>query len=110
MAVTVSNVSGTLPFVRGERTDSLVLGTCSITPDVSYPTGGEALVASAIDSNLNELIGVICLSVSGTNTNDVYYCAYDSTNGLLLMFDEAGECPNTTDNSDAVLFCMYIAR
>jgi hypothetical protein len=110
MALTVSGVSGTLPFVRGERTDSLVFGTCSITPDSSYPTGGEALAASAIDSNLNELIGVFCLSVSGTNTNKVYYCAYDTTNGKLLLFDEAGESPNTTDNSSAVLFCMYVGR
>lgn len=105
--ITVAGATGALPFVRGERTDGLIIGMVDFTLDNSYPTGGEAIVASEIDSSLKKIIGVICLGVSGTNAAKAYYVAFDQTNGKLLVFDEAGETANTSDHSDVVLHCMY---
>ena len=108
--ITVAGATGPLPFVRGERTDGLVIGFVDFTLDSSYPTGGEAIVASEIDANLQSIMGVICIGVSGTNATKAYYVSFDQTNGKLLVFDEAGETGDTADHSDVVLHCLYIGH
>ena len=110
-AGTISKSSGRLPFVRGEAPAGLIIGFVEITGPSSYTTGGDALAAiTEIDANLKVLDGLIQVGYSGTNAQDAYLIAYEKDNMKILFFDEAGECPTTTDIDDVTFICLYVGR
>jgi hypothetical protein len=91
-----------------------VLGTklvaAQITFDSSYPTGGEALVAS--DLGLDEILAVFA-------EGGPYVVKYDKANGKLMAYwadYDAGadgaliQVANTTDLSAAVVWVLVLGR
>ena len=88
MAATVSG-ERKLQFFRGDWDGGPVVGIVDITGDASYPTGGYALAASDIDSNLNEILGLSLIMVKD-GAAATFGAVYDKENGKLILIDEAG--------------------
>lgn len=77
----------------------------TVTFDSSYPTGGEAVVAT--DFGLTSLFTIIPLSDNGTNV-----IAFDKTNSKLLAYVRTTgvEVANATDLSASVTHLMVIGN
>lgn len=110
MALTVGSLYSVNAAVGSPQKQTLAskLVAAQITFDSSYPTGGEALVAS--DFGLTEILAVICLPSGG------YVGEFDEANGKLKTFwvdttvDGAplAEVADTTDLSAVVMWCIAI--
>ena len=85
-----------------------VTGTVLITFDSSYPTGGEAITAAAIDANYDTIEALWPVGVyDGAATAHLF--VWDQQNGKIIAYDVTAEIGNTTDLSGVIVRFNYIA-
>ena len=94
-------------MARGED-DGIRIGLTQVTLDSSYPTNGEAIAASDIDSGLHNILGLVPVAYNAAAAP--YFVHYDSENGKIEVYDYDSEVADTTDLSALVITFLYICN
>jgi len=106
-AIMALTVTPQRPFEmsRGED-DGIRIGTIQITFDSSYPTGGEAIAASDINSGFSTILGLVAIDYNAAGALWGYnYC---SAAGKIFATVADVEDGNATDLSANVVTFLYV--
>lgn len=97
------------PFAmaRGED-DGIRIGLTTITFDSSYPTGGEAIAASDIDSGLHNILGLIPVDFNAAAS--LFEFRYIKATGKIMVTVADVQDANATDLSGLVVVFLYICN
>ena len=98
MALTV-----TLKRLKDPVTESpdIKEGIARVTFDASYPTGGEPIAPSDLDTGINTIHGMTPIAHNAAGAVQDY--RYDRVNGKILAFDDLGEEAAATDLSGNIV-------